>query len=130
MISPNGRYIASIISVSRIEDQGSSSADSELHVWHWSGSDSQPLLSQWTHLTAVALNSSMTSAKDGKNGCSASCGPLLEWTQDDALVLLVPVAIPPTAGRLSQPQSGYLLSITCWRQDSGNEPSLHPPDSF
>lgn len=107
-ISPNGSFIASIISVNQSNDTSSY----ELHVW-------QLRKSGWYQLEAVSLSSTL---RDG----DAKAGPLLGWTDDNTLVLLVPVVIPASANesvmglhQLGTSNQGFLLSISPWGENTG-----------
>jgi hypothetical protein len=129
-ISSNGQFIAAIISRQQNEDQGENkdeedkdeketSGESELHVWEWSASRNQCI-----HLEAVSLNSTQASSSNSRADNDKAIGPLIEWTHDNALLLLVPVAIPPSAlenfshlSHFSSATSGSLLSILCWGED-------------
>lgn len=112
-ISPDGQFVASIISFIHPQDMSHSSSSCELHVWRMNTSG-------WSHLEAVSLTSTLKER-------DTNSGPLLDWTDKNSLVLLVPVVIPPSAierlGGLHQfgtSTHGFLLSNTPWGEDSGS----------
>lgn len=122
-VSPNGMYIAAVIS---IQNEQYPNSYSELHIWNYASNE----LNQkyWTHLGGISLHSTLilNTKKDLDNANFPQSGPIIEWTENDSLILLVPVAIPNpnqenlnNLNRNKDLQTGALLSITNWKQSEG-----------
>lgn len=123
-ISPNGLLIAAVVNVQSKEYPNSYS---ELHIWNLTSNELNE--KYWTHLGGVSLHSTLVlnSKKDLNNLNYPHSGPVIDWTNDDSLILLVPVAIPnlnrENINQLNnnkESQTGALLSITNWKQSEGS----------
>ena len=99
---------------------------SELHIWNCTSNEFNQNI--WTHLGGVSLHSTLVlnTKKDLDNANFPQSGPVIDWTTDDSLILLVPVAIPTldhenmnNLNRNKDSQTGALLSITNWKQGEG-----------